>query len=219
MDTPTEQRPDVPKMKFTPGDYMFLTFMAVVVLAVIWIGVLAHEEASKTEGAKRNGEQLVAWLTEAGTQRANPDYAVGACAAGGKAPEAVPAVAAQAASAPEDAASTAEAAPAAPAKEAAKGPNTWGACMAQMFSLPAFKDMKNPFFEERPQFVAACVPSDSTLTGAMVVEKLVPTPVGSSIPFVASQLVDADLIDAKLQLRVSVCDKGSYAIKIAEFEF
>jgi len=221
MDTPTDQRPDVPKMKFTTGDYIFLSFMAVVVVAVVWIGILAHEEASKTEGAKRNGEQLVAWLTEAGTQRANPDYAIGACAAGGKAPEAMPAAepAAQAASEPEGAASSAGAAPAVPAKEVAKGPNTWGACVEQMFSLPAFKDMKNPFFEERPQFVAACVPSDATLTGALVVEKLVPTPVGSSIPFVASQLVDTDLIDGKLQLRVSVCDKGSYAIKIAEFEF
>ena len=82
-----------------------------------------------------------------------------------------------------------------------------------------FKDMVNPFFEEAPQFVAACVPSDASLTGMMVVEKLTPTPPGSAVPMVNSQLVETDPIDQKLQLRVSVCDKGSYAIKIAEFEF
>jgi hypothetical protein len=46
-----------------------------------------------------------------------------------------------------------------------------------------------------------------------------PTPPGSAIPFVGTQLVATDPIDYKMQLRVSVCDKGGDAIKVAEFEF
>jgi hypothetical protein len=46
-----------------------------------------------------------------------------------------------------------------------------------------------------------------------------PTPPGSAIPFVGTQLVATDSIDYKMQLRVSVCDKGGNAIKVAEFEF
>ena len=88
-----------------------------------------------------------------------------------------------------------------------------------MMTQTSFKDMLNPFTEEAPQFVAACVPTDTSLPGMFVVEKLVPTPPGSAVPIINSQLVDADPIDQKIQVRVSVCDKGSYAIKIAEFEF
>jgi hypothetical protein len=48
---------------------------------------------------------------------------------------------------------------------------------------------------------------------------LISTPPGSAIPIVASQLVDIDSIDTKLNLRVTVCDKGGYAIRVEEFEF
>jgi hypothetical protein len=55
--------------------------------------------------------------------------------------------------------------------------------------------------------------------GSIVLEKMVATPPGSAVPVINSQLIDTDPIDQKMQLRVSICDKGSYAIKIAEFEF
>jgi len=64
-----------------------------------------------------------------------------------------------------------------------------------------------------------CIPTDISTSGAIIIEDLMPTPPGSAIPFVGSQLVEADPIDYKMQLRVSVCDKGGYAIKVAEFEF
>ena len=243
MDTPTEQNPPIPKMKFTPGDYMFLGFMVFVLIAVVWVGILAHEEAAKTEETKHNGELLVAWLTEAGTKRFEPDFAHGPCAGGLKAPEHAQAVAiaaapqapvstalapltvAAGASAKEEGAkapatvSSEAAEPVAAAKEEAKGPNTWGGCVEHIFALEEFKEFMNPFFDEPPKFAAACVPTDASLTGAFVIEKLVATAPGSSVPYIASQLVDADVIDAKMQLRISICDKGSYAIKIAEFEF
>jgi len=243
MDTPTEQKPPISKMKFTPGDYMFLGFMVFVLIAVVWVGILAHEEATKTDESKHNGEVLVAWMTEAGTKRFEPDFAHGPCAGGLKAPEhaqpvaiaAAPAEPASAqatplaaalsasdkeASAKEKSTEGSEAAePVAKAKEEVKGPNTWGACIEHIFALEEFKEFKNPFFDELPKLVAACVPTDASLTGAFVIEKLVATAPGSSVPYIASQLVDTDTIEAKMQLRISICDKGSYAIKIAEFEF
>jgi len=79
--------------------------------------------------------------------------------------------------------------------------------------------MVNPFTKERPRFVPACVPTDSDLPGAIFIEKLVATPPGSSVPYVNSPLVETDAIGEKVQLRLAICDKGSYAVKIAEFDF
>ena len=81
------------------------------------------------------------------------------------------------------------------------------------------KDQVNTFFNKPPHFVAACDPKDRSLMGAILLEDLMPTPPGSATPFVASQLLETDPIDYKMQLRLSVCDKGGYAIKVAEFEF
>jgi hypothetical protein len=144
-----------------------------------------------TETAKSNGEAWVAWLTEAGTTRFDANTTNQACKGGVK--------------------------PAADAKAGSAG--TWGACLAHIMATTELKDQINTFFNQAPHFVAACVPSDRTLMGAILLEDLVPTPPGSATPFVATQLVEADPIDYKMQLRLSVCDKGGYAIKVAEFEF
>ncbi len=97
-------------------------------------------------------------------------------------------------------------------------PGTWGACFEYLMTKSELKDMINPFTNEAPAFVAACIPSDGNLPGNIVIEKLIPTP-GSAVPVINSQLINSDPIDQKLQLRISVCDKGSYAIKIVELEF
>jgi hypothetical protein len=52
-----------------------------------------------------------------------------------------------------------------------------------------------------------------------VLEKSTANPPGSAVPMVTSQLVDSDSIAEKLALKVSVCDRGSYAVKVAEIEF
>ena len=50
-------------------------------------------------------------------------------------------------------------------------------------------------------------------------EKITATPPGSAIPSIVSALTPDVVIDQKIQVRVSVCDKGAYAVKVAEFEF
>ena len=172
-------------------DKLFLVVMALIVMAVTWLGIINYKEALKTETAKSNGEAWVAWLTEAGTTRFEPNTPHPACKGGVKPP----------------------------ADAKAGAPGTWGACLAHIMETTDLKDQINTFFDKAPHFVAACVPSDRTLMGAILLEDLMPTPPGSATPFVATQLVENDAIDYKMQLRLSVCDKGGYPIKVAEFEF
>ena len=211
MDASTEQDRSLEPKDLTGGDYGFMALIVVVLIAVTILGVRSFREASKTEGTKRNGEQWAAWFTKASETRFAPDYAIAACAGGAK-PTAAPA----AAPAGE------EAKPAdAPAADAAAAPaaGTWGACLAHLTSATEFKDMVNPFTGKAPNFIAGCDPADRSLVGSIVLEKSTANPPGSAVATVTSQLVDADLIAEKLALKISVCDKGSYAVKVAEFEF
>jgi hypothetical protein len=175
----------------TAADKFFLVLLAIIIIAVTLLGVVNYKEALKTETAKSNGEAWVAWLTETGTTRFEANTPHPACKGGVKPP----------------------------ADAKADTPGTWGACLADIMATTDLKDQINTFFNATPHFVAACVPSDRTLMGAILLEDLMPTPPGSATPFVASQLVETDAIDYKMQLRLSVCDKGGYAIKVAEFEF
>ena len=175
----------------TGSDKLFLAFLVLIVAAVTWLGVVNYQEALKVEDAKSNGEAWVAWLTEAGTTRHEAETKLTACKGGTKAP----------------------------ADAKADTPGTWGFCLAHIMTNTELKDQINTFFKKAPHFVAACDPKDRTLMGAILLEDLMPTPPGSATPFVASQLLETDSIDYKMQLRLSVCDKGGYAIKVAEFEF
>ena len=204
---------------WTLADKAFLVFIAFVLVAVTWLGVLAHKEALKTEVTKRNGEQWAAWLTQESPKRFAPDYAIGACAGGVKV--AAPAAASLTASAaPADAEAPAANAAAAPASApTAAAPNTWGSCLEYLSTQTEFKDMINPFTGKPPVFITACNPADHSLVGSIVIDKITPNPPGSAVATVTSQLLATDSIADKVQLKIAVCDKGSYAIKIAELEF
>lgn len=217
MNEPVESIATPPKLRLVPGDYAFLALMVVVLISVTWIGILAYEEGLKTEGTKRNGEAWAAWMTEAGTKRLNPDYDIAACAGGAMAAPVLAQAELPAADAPNDSADAAPAKPPAPA--AAPAVASWGTCFEYLQSQSVLKDLRNPFSGAPLRFEAACNPSDHGLAGAIILEKLVPTPAGSATPFVVSQLVAGDLIGAKLQLRLSICDKGGDGLKVGEFEF
>jgi len=96
----------------------------------------------------------------------------------------------------------------------------WGDCFNTLQeSEKTLNALINPFTKEPVNFVAKCDPKDRGSVGGIYLEKLLSTPAGSAIPIVASQLVDTDPIDTKLNLKLTVCDKGGYAIKVDEFEF
>ena len=96
----------------------------------------------------------------------------------------------------------------------------WGECFADiMDNVKELNGLRNAFTGEPLAFIAKCEPKDRSTNGNMVLEKIVPTPPGSAIPTVASQMVDMDAIDTKTSMKLTVCDKGGYPIKIDEFEF
>ena len=181
-------------------DWLFILSCAVALVVVAWLGKINYTEANKTETAKRNGEAVVTWMQEATAGRFEPDYGVAACA--GTAPP------------------PAGAAPAADTEAKAKAPNTWGGCLDAILVQTTMKTLDNPFREGIAlDFAPACNPDDRSLAGNIVIEKITPTPPGSAIATIISPITPDVVIDQKIQVRVSVCDKGAYAVKVAEFEF
>jgi len=194
MDSPHDPTPENKTLGPTTADYLFMVFLAGVLVCVTWLGVLNYREGNKTEDSKRNGEAWAVWLTEASGARFDADFKHPACKGGVK-----------------------------PTQDPAKSPppvaGTWGACLAYLMAETELKDLRNPFFNELPQLVPQCIPSDRQIMGAIVLEDLMATPPGSPVPFVVTPLVESDSIDYKMQVRITVCDKGGYPIKITELEF
>jgi hypothetical protein len=184
-------------------DIAFMVFMVGLLIFVSWLTTINYQEGMKTEVAKRNGEAWVEWLSQTGAQRFEPGFANPACAG------------AKAAPAPTTASATDPAQPG--EKSPAQG--TWGACFAYIQSQTPLKDLVNTFFDKPPHFISQCDKGDRSTTGAIVLENLVPTPAGSAIPVVVKPLSETDVITGKIQIRVTVCDKGGYPIKISEIEF
>ena len=96
--------------------------------------------------------------------------------------------------------------------------SNWGACLEHLLAND-FKSMQNPFNNKPPAFIEACSPGDQSLRGEIVLLKNTPTPAGSAVGAVSSQLVAEDSIDQKLQLSIAICDKGAYLVKVSDFEF
>ena len=184
----------------TSVDWLFLLSCALALAVVAWFGKMNYTEANKTETAKRNGEAVVSWMQEATAGRFEHGFGVAACA--GTAP-------------PPDGA-----APAADKAATAKAPNTWGGCLDAILVQTTMKTLDNPFRDGIAlDFAPACNPDDRSLAGNIVIEKITPTPPGSAIPNIISPITPDVVIDQKIQVRLSVCDKGAYAVKVAEFEF
>ena len=215
QDTTTATPPPAPTTgQPTLTDWVFLISMLVMLALVAWVGYLSYQEGMKTEVTKRNGEVWAQWLSETGAERFKEDFGLLACAGG-------PTRASLAS--PDNAQPDAGNPPAPDTPTVAATPSpqrNWGECLKYLTTPPgSLAGLRNPFIHEPLHIVAKCDPSDRSVVGALMLEKLVPTPPGSPIPFVASPLVESDMIDAKLQVRVTVCDKGAYPIRIAEVEF
>jgi hypothetical protein len=176
-------------------DWLFLLSCALALALVAWFGKMNYTEANKTETAKRNGEAVVTWMQDATAGRFEPDFGVAACA-GAATP------------------------PAGAAPATAKAPNTWGGCLEAILRESNMKALDNPFRDGLAlHFAPACNTDDRRLAGNIVMEKITPTPPGSAIPHIVSALTPEVVIDQKIQVRLSVCDEGAYAVKVAEFEF
>ena len=209
----------------TPSDIVFLVFLFLAMLSVGWVGHLAYKEGMKVEVTKRNGEAWAKWLTQAGLERSNEGYEFSACSTG-FIPAATPTRRATVGVEPtvdglaEVKAEALTSSLIATTPLAVPMPRTWGPCFKVLSSQGGpLADMSNPFSNKPLVIVPKCDMADRSVAGAMSLEKTIPTPPGSAIPFVSSALTDSDSIERKMQIRITMCDKGAYPIRIAELEF
>lgn len=97
---------------------------------------------------------------------------------------------------------------------------TWSECLRYLTSDKGpWSKMSNPFNGEPLSFIDKCDPTNHDIPGFIVLESINPTPPGSAVASYANALASTDAIDKKMLLRVTICDKGSYPIPIADIEF
>jgi hypothetical protein len=205
---------------------VFLVFLFVAMLGVGWVGHLAYKEGMKMEVTKRNGESWAKWFTQAGLERSKEGYELSVCATG-FAPQVAPTQpAATNGHSLGVVATEMNAQPSVPALAVpavpppAPTPRTWGPCLKAISTLGGpLADKFNPFSQKPIVIVPKCDMADRALAGTMSLEKTLPTPPGSAIPFINSPLIESDSIEQKLQIRITMCDKGAYPVRIAEVEF
>jgi hypothetical protein len=182
----------------THQDVIFLIFLGLVVISVVLLGIKNFEEAVKVEKSKQNGEAWMQAMSDLTIKRFDEDFNLDACRGGMPSP--------------------AQSLGKHKKSEDTFTPGTWGACYQYFITQTGLKDLRNPFFNELPKIVQ-CSTADRSSIGGIMIENLMPTPPGSATPFVAKPLIASDPIDYKLQIRLSVCDKGGDTIEIGEFEF
>ena len=198
-------------------DIIFLIVVAFVMAGVAWVGSLAYHEGTKTEATKQNGEAWAKWFSNAGAARAKAGYAPVACATG-LVPVVIPApIVIEMDSEVGTELINQHQAPPPPSPPA---PRTWGPCLKEITSPDGpLANTINPFTKKPLLIVTKCDMADRALAGSIALEKIMPTPPGSAIPFINTPMIDTDPIDQKMPIRITMCDKGAYPIRIAEVEF
>jgi hypothetical protein len=217
--------PELPdKFGPRPSDIAFLIFLFVAMLGIGWVGYLAYKEGLKVEVTKRNGEAWAKWFSDAGADRGKTDYELSACATGFVPLATSTQPTATAPQSQTDAVDDIKPEAMFPvlkvAPPPAPVPRTWGPCLKAISTQGGpLADTLNPFSQKPIALVAKCDMANRALAGAMALEKTIPTPPGSAVPFISSPLTESDSIEQKLQIRITMCDKGAYPIRIAELEF
>lgn len=101
----------------------------------------------------------------------------------------------------------------------AEAKTTWGGCYQALVAPGGALDgLKNPF-SLAPQKVTSCKFGGLGTAGELMLEKLVSTPPGAPVPFIAEPLLETDAIHQKMHIRVTICDKGGNPIRVGEFDF
>lgn len=97
---------------------------------------------------------------------------------------------------------------------------TWAGCVKELVSVAGpLGGALNPFSGSPMALVARCEAGYPGTSGQILLEKISATPAGSAVPFVVLPLSGEERLNSDLNLRVTVCDKGGYPIRIGETEF
>lgn len=99
-------------------------------------------------------------------------------------------------------------------------PPTWADCSKALFGPGGpMGDFRNAFSGQPIAFLTRCDRSGLASQGQLVLEKITATAPGSAVSSVTLALAADDPIDKVLTVKITVCDKGGYPIKVAEVEF
>ena len=184
------------KYGITPTDTVFLVFLGLVVVVVCWVGQMTYQRGGKIEVSKENGEAWLAWFAKARKERFEAGYEPAPCS--GRSEVSMAGVS---------------------GAVTESDTQTWGRCFEALTrDEGALAHLRNPFFESPMIYAAKCEPGNRKLTGALVFEKITPTPPGSAVSSVVLPLVDADPVGKPIQVRITICDHGADPILIGETE-
>ena len=97
------------------------------------------------------------------------------------------------------------------------GEKTWEGCQAALLGEQGpFKGVKNPFDPNQSVIGQKCDRADLTTRGVVVIEKGTPAPPGAPPAISFGPMESGEKLSKDLPLRIIVCDKGAYALKVAE---
>jgi hypothetical protein len=170
------------------SEFLFILTLVGALVLVGFLGRISMQEARRTEAAKEQAVKFVQWF------------------------ESLSANAGEIPSAIKEQCKTAE--PGDKGAPAAGGA-TWQTCRdALALEGGPLHGYVNPFSAEYAVFNEKCDRKNIATRGAIVVEEALKVPPGQAAVFAAMQ--DARQLEKELAFRVTICDKGSFPIKIGE---
>ncbi len=170
------------------SEFLFILTLTGALVLVGFLGRISMQEARRTEAAKEQAVKMVQWF------------------------ESLSANASEITAAIKDQCGVAEPVEKTASTSVAK---TWQTCReALALEGGPLYGYVNPFGEENPLFNEKCDRKNISTRGAIIVEESLKVPPGQPAAFAPMQ--DGRLLEKDLAFRVTICDKGSFPIKIGE---
>ncbi len=97
---------------------------------------------------------------------------------------------------------------------------TWGECAKALARASGpLESVRNSFTDQPIGLITRCAVGDVSTAGQIVIEKITPTPPGSAVALTIGPIEVDEPLGRKLTLRLTVCDKGGYPIRVGETTF
>ncbi|MEI7783312.1 MAG: hypothetical protein WCK08_02940 [Betaproteobacteria bacterium] len=97
---------------------------------------------------------------------------------------------------------------------------TWSECSAALLADGGpLAGVRNAFSGQPIGLIARCDPASNASPGQFVIDRVSATPPGSAVPLLVAPFAPEDTLDKALTIKLTVCDKGGYGVKIGEVEF
>jgi len=174
------------------SEVMFILLLISALIMVAFVGRLAMEEAKRTELAKETAIELLKWFDELASDSSK-----------------IPAALQE------------KCKPVEPAEGAAAktGPavtdKTWAGCRDALLAEGGpLHGLTNPFEPEYLIFSEKCDRGNRATRGTVVVEESLKVAPGQPAAF--APIAHARVLEKDLGIRLAICDKGSFVIKIGE---